>query len=47
MDKNLKILWVDADIQKSIKIIAAIRGITIQEATKEAVQAYIKQNGGE
>lgn len=45
-DKKLKILWVDAECQKAIKVVAAQRGITIQEATKEAVQIYINKMEG-
>jgi hypothetical protein len=48
MDKqDLKILWVAPEHHQVMKIMAATKGITIQEVTKDAIMEYVKNNGGE
>lgn len=45
MEKRM--LWVEPDSLKLLKIVASTKGITMQKATKEAISLYVEQNGGE
>lgn len=37
-------IWMDEEVHKQLKIIAALKGITIQEFVEQAIQAKVKKD---